>query len=224
MDSVGYFIEGFYNQILLRDFVGKIVPGLVLFLSVAMAFRKRDYLLAEAKTHANALTVALLGGLLWLVVVAGQSIGGWFGIWADPAMCSDSGAGCGADVQRFMVIASVPERLLFDRVVAIKEATGNLALFGLASVPFVALAFVRNYRAPATRSRKVLVARTLRVGGVTVLGALLISGLFGAHADHAWQQRTIVADALSIPRGAVAPAPAAPVAPPVAAAEPADPS
>lgn len=62
MDSAGYFIEGIYNQILLRDFVGKIVPGLVLFLSVAMAFRKRDYLLAEAKTHANALTVALLGG------------------------------------------------------------------------------------------------------------------------------------------------------------------
>ena len=57
MDSAGYLIEGIYNQILLRDFVGKIVPGLVLFLSVAMAFRKRDYLLAEAKTHANGLTV-----------------------------------------------------------------------------------------------------------------------------------------------------------------------
>lgn len=224
MDSAGYLIEGIYNQILLRDFVGKIVPGLVLFLSVAMAFRKRDYLLAEAKTHANGLTVALLGGLLWLVVLAGQSIGGWLGIWADPAMCFDNGAGCGADVQEFMVIASVQERLQFDRVVAIKEATGNLALFGLASVPFVALAFVRNYRAPGTRSRKVLVARTVRVGGVAVLGGLLLAGLYGAHADHALQQRELVEHSLSVSRNFPA-LPTGPAqAPPVAAVVPADPS
>jgi len=222
MDSVGYFVEGLYNQILLRDFVGKIVPGVVLMLSVAMAFRKRDYLLAEGKAHASFLTISLLGGLLWLVVLAGQSLGGWAGVWADPAVCWDNGAGCGADVQTFLVTASAPERLQFDRVVAIKEATGSLALFGLASVPFVALAFLRNYRAPATRSRKVLLARTVRVGGVAVLSGLLLAGLYGAHIDHAWQQRELVADTLAIPRGVATPAPAAPMALPPVQSVPAD--
>src|SRR5580693_2043084 len=70
-----------YTGFLLRDFAGKIVPGVYLLFSVASMFRAPAILIKEIRKEVPLFAIVLVAGLAWIVTLGTQSLAEAIGIW-----------------------------------------------------------------------------------------------------------------------------------------------
>ena len=70
-----------YTGFLLRDFAGKIVPGVYLLFSVASMFRPPAGLIREIRKDVPVFAIVFVAGLAWIVTLGTQSLAEGLGIW-----------------------------------------------------------------------------------------------------------------------------------------------
>jgi hypothetical protein len=122
LDSI---IEKIYVKFFLRDFFGKIIPGLVLIVSLFF-FIVGDYnKLLEIKQ----VNWVFLIGLAWIVAFGIQSIGRYMRIiiFLDPQKYPGE-KGWLDDFYLFWEVSNQYEKDCYERFVVIKESTGNLGI------------------------------------------------------------------------------------------------
>lgn len=147
-----------YTGFLLRDFAGKIVPGIYLLFSITSMFRGPASLVKEIRKEVPVFAVILLAGLAWTVTLGTQSLAEALGIWkyfpVGPASAQvKPSAHIGfwvdlfqggdetnfdantAKVDLFQIGATEDEKQQYERFVVVKEACGNLFIAGLLSLP-----------------------------------------------------------------------------------------
>jgi hypothetical protein len=170
-----------YTGFLLRDFAGKIVPGVYLLFSVASMFRSPADLMRELRKDVPVFAIILVAGLAWTVTLGTQSLAEGLGIWkyfpvGAPAQGTSrvhigfwldlfqggdetSFDANTAKVDLFQIGATEDEKQQYERFVVIKEACGNLFIAGLLSLPaWLIVLFASDERASdgnaATRNER----------------------------------------------------------------------
>ena len=156
-----------YTGFLLRDFFGKIVPGILFLFSITSMFWSPSELIKGVKKEVPLIAVVLIAGLAWIVTLGTQSLAEGLGIWKYFPVCAAPPASspvgfwhnlyyggsenvfeaCTAMVDKFQVDATEDEKQQYERFVVIKEACGNLFIAGLLSIPawLVVLFVSRSY-------------------------------------------------------------------------------
>ena len=147
-----------YTGFLLRDFAGKIVPGVYLLFSVASMFRSPASLIKGMRKEVPLFAIILLAGFAWILTLGTQSLAEALGIWkyfpvgsASAQMNPGPHIGFWVDlfqggdetnfdantakVDLFQAGATEDEKQQYERFVVIKEACGNLFIAGLLSLP-----------------------------------------------------------------------------------------
>jgi hypothetical protein len=157
-----------YTGFLLRDFAGKIVPGIYLFFSVTSMFHSPTNLIKEIRKEVPVFAILLVAGLAWTVTLGTQSLAEGLGIWryfpvgSPPAQMVPSvrvgfwkdlfqgGDESSFDVSTakvdlFQGGATEDEKQQYERFVVIKEACGNLFIAALLSLPaWLVVIFIGN--------------------------------------------------------------------------------
>ena len=161
-----------YTGFLLRDFFGKIVPGILFLFSIVSMFWSPSELLKGVKKEIPLIAVVLIGGLAWIVTLGTQSLAEGLGIWKYFPVCAAPPASftvgfwhnlyyggdenvfeaCTAMVDKFQVDATEDEKQQYERFVVIKEACGNLFIAGLLSIPAWLVVFFKSSKMMSTRS------------------------------------------------------------------------
>jgi len=147
-----------YTGFLLRDFAGKIVPGIYLLFSVTSMFYSPADLIKENRKEVPVFAILLVAGLAWTVTLGTQSLAEGLGIWryfpvgsAPAPVIPSARVGFWEDlfqggdetsfdvstakVDLFQGGATEDEKQQYERFVVIKEACGNLFIAGLLSLP-----------------------------------------------------------------------------------------
>jgi Trk-type K+ transport system membrane component len=147
-----------YTGFLLRDFAGKIVPGVYLLFSITSMFRAPVSLVKEIRKEVPVFAVILMAGLAWTTTLGTQSLAEALGIWkyfpagsasAQPKSSPHIGFWVNlfqgddetnfeantAKVDLFQIGATEDEKQQYERFVVVKEACGNLFIAGLLSLP-----------------------------------------------------------------------------------------
>jgi hypothetical protein len=164
-----------YTGFLLRDFAGKIVPGVFLLFSIAALFRSPAALIRELRKDVPLFGIVFLAGFAWTVTLGTQSLAEGLRIWKyfpvagqtqpDPSPQigfwldlyqggneSNFDAGT-AKVDLFQVGANEDEKQQYERFVVIKEACGNLFIAGLLSLPAWLVVIVRREKTDSEGNR-----------------------------------------------------------------------
>jgi hypothetical protein len=207
MESLPALFSDLYTKFLLRDFVGKIVPGSILLFSlVAMFVGPRD---ALAKvTKAPTVVLIVLAGFVWTVTLGVQSLSERLGIWAyfpsqvEGAIQTEQDFGKSTmRIVEFQWCATDGEKLQYERFVVIKEACGNLFVEVLLSVPCWLLLAAKPYM----KSLKALRwQRVLSWSILFVISTSVIYGLGRMHWQHV-QRQWMYADSVAMRRSSPAP-------------------
>jgi hypothetical protein len=207
MESLPALFSDLYTKFLLRDFVGKIVPGSILLFSlVAMFVGPRD---ALAKvTKAPVVVLIVLAGFVWTVTLGVQSLSDRLKIWAyfpsqvEGAVQTEQDFGKSTmRIVEFQWCATDGEMLQYERFVVIKEACGNLFVEVLLSVPCWLLLAAQPYM----KSLKAL--RWHRILAWSILLAVSTSVIYGLgrmHRQHV-QRQWMFADGVAALRSSPAP-------------------
>ncbi len=155
MEAWTVVFRNLYTGFLLRDFAGKIVPGMFLLFSISAMFRAPREIIADFKKDIPIFVVLLIAGFAWTVTLGTQSLAEGLGIWRYfPVASAGASANAGfrlknifvpspdkgfdADtlqVDEFQSKASEDEKQQYERFVVIKEACGNLFVAGILSIP-----------------------------------------------------------------------------------------
>jgi hypothetical protein len=203
-----------YTGFLLRDFVGKIVPGTLLLFSIGAIYSHPRRLLEYLTKDLPTFTLIVLAGFAWTVTLGTQSLAEGLGIWRYFPITSNSVGGgqattslwsslvTGGDdssfaadtlqIDDFQSKASEDEKQQYERFVVIKEACGNLFVAGLLSLPAWLFAFLVRYPAhkKETNTRKSLwkyaPSPSATLGILYIL--LIMIGLHRMHAQHVRRQ------------------------------------
>jgi hypothetical protein len=157
-ETLQVVFRNLYTGFLLRDFAGKIVPGIYLLFSVASMFCSPSDLSKEIRKYVPVFAIFLLAGFAWTVTLGTQSLAEGLGIWryfpvGSPAAQvtpiprvgfwkdlfqggdETSFDASTAKVDLFQSGATEDEKQQYERFVVIKEACGNLFIAGLLSFP-----------------------------------------------------------------------------------------
>lgn len=155
------FFEALYTHFILRDFIGKIVPG-GMFLYLLWVTLGTDPSLAFMK-DVSGLVVAGLAGMCWLIALPLQQFANFVARKLFRCEHLDSSV-----TVRFKRVATAFERSQYERFTIIKEASGNTgsAIF-LGCTFWIAL--------EALSMRKPYWFSSLNPEGIIVLGSLLFS-------------------------------------------------
>lgn len=113
-----------YTNFLLRDFFGKIVPGIIVVISVLSFFLSFSSLVHYFNSITLHVQLFLLG-LAWILAHALQQIGYKLRITSFSNMGGEEFV---ESVLKFKNKASVDEKTLYERYVVVKEACANGAL------------------------------------------------------------------------------------------------
>jgi len=134
-------LESLYTHFLLRDFAGKIVPGSVLYVAFFSSIAQGKFLQLDSKLPLA--TTMILLGFLWLLGLAIQAIGAWFGIvkYSEKYPPPDE---FHQAQRKFRNIKGDHSRdiMRYERFEAIREAYGNGAVSVLISFPIWLLGHV----------------------------------------------------------------------------------
>jgi hypothetical protein len=203
-----------YTGFLLRDFCGKIVPGVFLLFSICTIYRDPRRLLQNITKELPIFTLILLAGFAWIITLGTQSFAEGLGIWSyfpsvdvtSPAQVHKIGMlrnllGAGDDsdfdkdtlkVVEFQVNATEDQKQQYERYVVIKEACGNLFVAGLFSLPAWLYGFyVRNEVLRHRLNAKFRFLNRIPEGSLTlsILYVLLVMvGLHRMHEQHVHRQ------------------------------------
>jgi hypothetical protein len=212
-------IQGLYTNFVLRDLAGKIVPGSLLAFSFATLFYPpRD--IFNAVSRKIPWHLLLVGfGFLWGVVLGLQSLAesvpiNIFGYFPSITIVTKDQAPdfnfqvATKVMQAFLAQPNVEDKLQYERFVVIKEATGNLFIAMLISVPFWLHAGWISWRERkpliiAAGDKKVLKYRrwhdTTAAAALAIAYAALLFGLHRMHQQHIVRQFCLAAMRLEVP-------------------------
>jgi hypothetical protein len=208
-----------YTGFLLRDFAGKIVPGVLLLFSICSMYREPRKLFDSLTKDVSTFTLIFVAGFAWIFTLGTQSLAEGLGIWRyfpDDGFQVASGAPKIAlwrnlftrgddssfdkdtlNIDDFQSKASEEEKQQYERFVVIKEACGNLFVAGLFAIPAWLYVIVKRVFGTASRSHK-YVAPNYVPAVRSLLGAIYIFfvmvGLHRMHAQHVHRQYQYAAD------------------------------
>jgi hypothetical protein len=213
METWGPIFRNLYTGFLLRDFAGKIVPGIFLLFALAAMFCRPSRLIEYVKTETPAHALMLIAGFAWVMTLGIQSVSEGVGIWnyfieppSSQAQAADSHkvgfvrnlltGGSDAEFDRdtlrvddFQANATEDEKQQYERFVVIKEACGNLYVAMVLSLPawmYVCLSNKPNFvQWVQPVASRIPSTRVLLVG---TYGVLLLVGLHRMHIQHANRQ------------------------------------
>lgn len=190
MEALAAVFKELYTSFLLRDFAGKIVPGCFLLLSYSALFAQPDEIIKVITGKISLVSVFLIAGFAWIIVLGIQSLAELVGIWKYYPF------GAGAEmaiqsrvVQRFLQLACPEDRQQYEQFVVIKEATGNLFVAGILSVP--AWIWWLNAQLSSVEARKAVWGSpkiNLRTILVSCLTVIILAGLFLMNREHVKKQ------------------------------------
>lgn len=190
MEGLSALFTDLYTKFLLRDIVGKIVPGTLLLGVLLSMFFPATTLFRYARRIPIA-GVIVVAGFVWTVTLGFQSLSEWFGIWSYfPAIGgaktpSESFAVSTLRIVEFQRCADDIQKLQYERFVVIKEACGNL-LFAMLLAVVPAVFIWLNARSAALKSYAWWPKLPLVIVGVIVV--LVLTGLYRMHAQHVDRQ------------------------------------
>jgi hypothetical protein len=207
--------RNFYTGFLLRDFAGKIVPGMLLLFSVCTIYYDPKKLFQSVSKDLPIYVIIFLAGFSWTITLGTQSLADGLGIWHyfpdagqiaagespkigfwrnllsrgdDSAFDKDT-----LDVDEFQSKASEDEEQQYERFVVIKEACGNLFISMLLSVPAVLFG---HFRRTSLRAKDHSHPRFIRLSGI-LAGTYLLLVMVGLHrmqAQHVHRQYQFAKD------------------------------
>lgn len=123
MSEVSNIIDSLYSKLLLRDVFGKIVPGIIVILTIAVSLSSLSVVIDFLKGAGFALWTLLIGAA-WVVAFSVQSFGEFCGLIRYHRK----------EIQlkeyyklrhQFNSLADDRERMQLERIIVIKEACGN---------------------------------------------------------------------------------------------------
>jgi hypothetical protein len=148
MDAVQAMISSLYTNFVLRDFVGKVVPGGLVLFSMAILFA-RPGKIVEFVFGPSIARLLFLIGISWTLMFGLQKVADWIEpleqlqgvtdsakIWDEDLARSCTTPGChyALDLSEFRRNACPDDKLAFERFEAIKEACRNLLLAAMISI------------------------------------------------------------------------------------------
>jgi hypothetical protein len=183
MEAWALIFRNLYTGFLLRDFAGKIVPGMVLLFSLVALFREPGDLYEDARKEVPLFLILLLADFCWITTLGIQSLAEGIGIWQyfspSSAPVAPSGSIKAApkppfwkdlilpapdptfdkdtlEVDEFQSKATEDEKQQYERFVVIKEACGNLFVALVLSTPAWMVRFARRKGTQLVRMSKPL--------------------------------------------------------------------
>jgi hypothetical protein len=198
MEALAAVFKELYTSFLLRDFAGKIVPGCFLLLSYSALFLQPREIIKGITGKVSLVSVFLVAGLAWTVVLGLQSLAELVRIWH----YYPSSVGAEMTIQskviaQFLQIACPDDHQQYERFVVIKEATGNLFVAGLLSVP--AWAWWLNAQISSSETKKEVWGSpriNIRTSIVACFGVIILTGLFLMNREHVQKQYEFADQAL----------------------------
>lgn len=198
MENLSTLFTDLYTKFLLRDIVGKIVPGALLWSTVLYMFFAPKQLLAYFRRLPIA-GLVIVGGFIWTVTLGFQSAAEMLRIWsyfpqvAGAKTPSDSFAVSTLRVVEFQRCADDVQLLQYERFVVIKEACGNLFFAMLLSVVPATFVWIRTHFPIAVQNTGWKACRWMIVAALV---ALVFVGLHRMHLQHV-ERQFMYADALA---------------------------
>src|ERR1700733_8974321 len=204
-----------YTGFLLRDFCGKIVPGLLFLFSIATLFRSPRELFEYLTKEIPTATLVFLAGIAWITTLGTQSLAEGMRIWSyfpDEVQTTvpqpQSKIGIWANVltrgddsifdrdtlliDEFQFKASEHEKQQYERFVLIKEACGNLFMAILLSLPALVVGMVSRSSVFTQKwsqmGSRVKFMPSPVVGTGCIYLVLVMVGLHRMHAQHVHRQ------------------------------------
>jgi hypothetical protein len=195
-----------YTGFLLRDFAGKIVPGMLLLFSIASMYRAPRQMIADLKKETPIFAILLVAGFAWTITLGTQSLAEGLRIWHyfpqgngnpsahfsvkdlfAPAVDQDFDRST-LEVDQFQRKATEDEKQQYERFVVIKEACGNMFVAGLLSLPAWHLGlWIRRHREkPRQMTAEHKKAFRTLVFAIYVFFAFV--GLHRMHSQHVYNQ------------------------------------
>jgi hypothetical protein len=211
MEAWEAIFRNLYTGFLLRDFAGKIVPGIFLLFSISCIFVTPRQLLSRLMQDVPVFVIVFAAGLAWTVTLGTQSLAEGLGIWRYFPVESATGTPAhvpfwrnlliGGDetgfekdtliVDEFQMSASEDEKQQYERFVVIKEACGNLFVAAILSIPAWLFVFLARNQVMPKKSRGWDAAKWKPKLGhaVAVIYFVLVTiGLHRMHSQHVYRQ------------------------------------
>lgn len=169
MDGISRFFDHLYLRFFLRDFVGKIVPGAMILVTLVSSFPSLmvDIQLPHLGDAAN---VVMFAGFAWLTGITVQGFGrALFGRMRGAAERNRG------NFLEFLRISSDDEKTHHERFAVLKESTGNAATALLLILLVVSISFfIRWHSGEFSNSTFDWIPIIMCVGAVivTVLGRI----------------------------------------------------
>ena len=190
MEAAQAVITQLYTNFILRDLVGKILPGCVLIFSFALLFASPKEIVSSISKENPIVLVVIVGGLAWTSVLGLQRVAEFVSVWEYYPKVGGKEIDIQATVvEPFLRIACTTEKLQYERYVVIKEATGNLFFCGVLSLPLWGIWLYGLLNNPATR-KFVWGAGVVKVRSIIIAlyTAMLLTGLFYMNVQHVNKQ------------------------------------
>jgi hypothetical protein len=184
IDEMNKLVDNVYRQFILRDFLGKIVPGSVFLASVLLLFLSPERLVIASNDLSTWVWLLLLG-ISWACAFAIQSFGERIGLIRYWAGLSDEEAYC--KMVEFNKTASASDKQIFERFVVIKEACGNLAVSLSASIMILIVGGLARASTAALSNISLTPAGAIKVVAC-VVGLLTAWFLWRMHITHVERQ------------------------------------
>ena len=138
--DIASVIDKIYEKFLLRDLFAKIVPGLIfiatIFYVITGDVNKLDKL--------TKLSWIILIGFAWIVAFGIQSVGEFCKLIKYYTSEYKSDSDCYIEYNTFQAKSTLLEKGNCERLVVIKEATGNLSVTFFISIPLILLRLLLN--------------------------------------------------------------------------------
>ncbi|QGM99973.1 hypothetical protein [Methylocystis parvus] len=202
MEAFAAIFKELYTSFLLRDFVGKIVPGSILLLAFGSLFTPVPQVVKSATDRTTTHFLALVAGLAWTMVLGLQNTATSLKLWRYYPETDETGAPLSEMnaqilVEQFLQIACQAERQQYERFVVIKEATGNLYISLLLSIPLILVSFFM-YEDIATIKSETIGSniKAVRTVIVIAMAALIVVSLRGMNQEHIHKQYNFAAETL----------------------------
>ena len=198
METAAAIIKNLYNDFLLRDFFGKMIPGSILIFSVLSLFTSPRAILRTINAERSVLGLVVLGGLAWTTVLGLQSLAERIGVWEyypsrdvqEPGQPPLEEMKVQIEtVAPFLRIACEGEKNQYERYVVIKEATGNLFICLMLSTPLLLAALARRKEPiDASRGTSATAFHAVRAVLLVLCWAVVAAGLFAMNRQHVDKQ------------------------------------
>jgi hypothetical protein len=195
-----------YTGFLLRDFAGKIIPGIVLLFSISTIFQDMRNSAVLFTKKIPVASLILISGLAWIVTLGTQSLAEGIGVWryfpAEKQQSSQEKTGFMSQllgpgdeqafdkntmqIDEFQSKATEDEKQQYERFVVIKEACGNLFVACLISIPALFLGYLlRNPKITTYLQTKLPAYNYLPSGKGVLLSFYVLIIMIGLHLMHA---------------------------------------